>query len=58
MVSLALTLGRWNLSFELGRADEPEEAPLRVALSDLSEAAETDPDAEASFGFGPAEVSR
>ena len=52
MMSLALALGRWNLSFELGRTEEPEEAPARVTLSDNSEPAEAyEPDVEDGFGF-------
>lgn len=54
MLSLSLSLGRWNLNFELGRAEEPEEAPLRVALNDNSELAEAyEPDIEDGFGFAP-----
>lgn len=50
MISLELTVGRWELSFSLGKA---EETVAVVRLSDLSSIAESeDEDAEeASFGF-------
>lgn len=56
MVSLSLTVGPWNLSLELGRAEE--ESLQVVTLRDLtSMAEETQEDAEeASFGFGPVEA--
>lgn len=50
MVSLELTVGRWELSFSLGKA---EDAVAVVRLSDLSSIAESEEEdaEEASFGF-------
>ena len=54
MMALNLTVGRWNLSFELGRQAEPEEPSASITLSDGSEVADDpDSDIEAGFGFGP-----
>lgn len=58
MISLNLSVGPWSLSFDLSRdAAEAEPTTLRISLSDLTEAAESDDEAAAaSFGFGPTEA--
>lgn len=53
MMALSLTLGRWSLSFEVDRADDPLPEAVAVTLGGLAEATEPDAEAEASFGFSP-----
>lgn len=54
MVSLSLAIGRWALSFELGRAEEAADPVEVVTLGDGTEVADVDlSGVTVAFGFAP-----
>lgn len=53
MLSLSLSVGSWNLSFELGKSqEEPESAVERVTLSDGTEIGAVYAEEQAIAGYG------